>query len=90
MVGLIGSARVDDFFADIAVEMRYALSILEANFHESSKRPAEALDEHRAICAAFVDRNAAEAGRLIQEHADSNERLLVEIVASTDISDLGR
>jgi DNA-binding GntR family transcriptional regulator len=87
VVGLIGSARVDDFFADIAVEMRYALSILESTYHESSSRPAEALDEHRAIWVAFTGRNAAEAGRLVREHADSNERLLVEVVASTDIAD---
>ena len=88
VVRLIGSPRVDDFFAGIAVEMRYALSILESTYHESSKRPAEALDEHRAIWAAFVNRNVAEATRLVEAHADSNERLLVEAVAATDVIDL--
>jgi len=90
VVGLIGSTRVDDFFADIAVEMRYALSILESTYRESTTRPAEALAEHQAICQAFVRRDAAEAGRLVQEHADSNERLLVDVVASTDITELAR
>lgn len=90
VVGLIGSARVDDFFADIAVEMRFALSILETTYRESAHRPAEALDEHRAICEAFLRRDAAEAGRLVEEHAESNERLLVDVVASTDITALAR
>lgn len=88
VVGLIGSPRVDDFFADIAVEMRFALSILESTYHESSQRPAEALAEHRAIWAAFLDREVATAGRLVREHADANERLLVDVVASTAIADL--
>lgn len=88
VVGLIGSPRVDDFFADIAVEMRYALSILESSYHETSRRPAEALDEHRAIWAAFRDRDVAAATRLVQAHADANERLLVDVVASTAITDL--
>jgi DNA-binding GntR family transcriptional regulator len=88
VVGLIGSTRVNDFFADIAVEMRFALSILESTYHESSHRPAEALAEHRAIWAAFLDRDVATASRLVQEHADANERLLVDVVASTAITDL--
>jgi DNA-binding GntR family transcriptional regulator len=90
VVGLIGSARVDDFFAGVAVEMRYALSILETTYRESTHRAAEALDEHRAIYKAFLRRDAAEAGRLVLEHAESNERLLVDVVASTDITALAR
>ncbi|MFC6160040.1 GntR family transcriptional regulator [Kribbella sp. NPDC058693] len=90
VVGLIGSTRVDDFFAGIAVEMRFALSILETTYQESTHRPAEALAEHRAILEAFLHRDTPEAARLVQEHADSNERLLVEVVASTDITALAR
>jgi DNA-binding GntR family transcriptional regulator len=90
VVGLNGSARVDEFFADIAVEMRYALSILESTYRESASRPEEALDEHRAICAAFLDRNASTAARLVNEHADTNEQLLVKAVSLVDVTDLGR
>jgi DNA-binding GntR family transcriptional regulator len=78
IVGLLDSERVNEFFSDIAVEMLYALSILESTYQESAHRPAEALDEHRSIYAAFVDRDAVTAARLVYQHAHSNEQLLVE------------
>ncbi len=88
VVGLNGSARVDEFFAGIAVEMRYALSILESTYRESDRRPDEALDEHREILTAFLERNATKAGRLVEEHALANEELLVGAVDSLDVTGL--
>lgn len=79
-VGLLGSARIDQFFADVALEMRYALSILEASQHESKRRPKAALDEHRAIYEALLAGNRSTATRLISEHIDVNERLLIDAV----------
>jgi DNA-binding GntR family transcriptional regulator len=84
VVGLIGSARLDDSFALIAVEMRYALSILESAYRESALRPKEALEEHRRILAAFVDRDVRVAKRLVREHADANEALLIAALGSRD------
>jgi len=90
VVGLNGSARVDEFFAGIAVEMRYALSILEATYKESTSRPEAALEEHRDICQAFFDRNPTAAARLLTEHADANEQLLVKAISEIDVTVTGR
>jgi DNA-binding GntR family transcriptional regulator len=84
IVGLLDSDRVNAFFSDVAVEMLYALSILESTYQESASRSDEALDEHRAIYAAFVDRDAKTAARLVYEHAHVNEQLLVEAIALSE------
>ncbi len=88
IVGLISSPRVNEFFSDIAVEMRYALSILETTYEESKNRPKQALEEHRAIYAAFIDRDVRTARRLVVEHADASEQLLVEALSSADPADV--
>jgi DNA-binding GntR family transcriptional regulator len=80
VVGLLDSARIDGFFAAIATEMRYALSILEASYQESRRRPRAALDEHRAIYRALLDGDRATAVELISEHIDVNEQLLARAI----------
>lgn len=80
VVGLLDSRRIDDFFAAIAVEMRFALAILEASYHESRHRPKAALDEHRAIRDALLAGDALLASRLIAEHVEVNEALLVRAI----------
>jgi len=82
IVGLLGSDRVDRFFATIAVEMRYALSILEASYQESKRRPAAALAEHRAMYDALMRKDRRTAARLITEHTDVNEELLLNTVGA--------
>jgi DNA-binding GntR family transcriptional regulator len=77
VVGLLDSPRIDEFFATIAVEMRFALSVLEASYQESKRRPKAALAEHRAIYQALQDGDTATARRLVDEHVDVNERLLL-------------
>lgn len=80
VVGLLASPRIDQFFATIAVEMRYALSVLEASYQESKRRPRAAFEEHRAIHNALIGNDQRGAARLIAEHIDINEMLLVDAV----------
>ncbi len=80
VVGLIGSDRVDGFYAAIALEMRFALTVLEARYRESKRRPKAALAEHRQIFEALRDGNVSVARRLIGEHIDVNEHLLTTSV----------
>jgi len=89
VVGLNGSPRVNEFFAGIAVEMRYALSILEATYQESSRRPSAALAEHGQILTAFRKRDATKAARLLEQHADANEELLVTAIGDLDVTEFG-
>ena len=89
VVGLLASARLDRFFATIAVEMRYALSILEASYQESKNRPTAALDEHRAIYDALMVGDKKTATRLIAEHADINEQLLLRAVRAKSLAPEG-
>jgi DNA-binding GntR family transcriptional regulator len=80
VVGLLDSPRIDEFFATIAVEMRFALTLLEASYQESKRRPKAALAEHREIHDALQAGDVSTAHRLINEHVDVNERLLLEAV----------
>jgi DNA-binding GntR family transcriptional regulator len=82
VVGLLASPRIDAFFATIATEMRYALSILESSYRESKRRPKAALAEHRAIHDALLAADVRLAVRLIGEHVDVNETLLVAAVSA--------
>lgn len=82
VVRLIGSRRIDRFFEEIAGEMLFAIAVLESVHHEASARPADALAEHRAILDALLARDPMTARALLVEHADVNERLLLEIVQS--------
>jgi DNA-binding GntR family transcriptional regulator len=82
LAGLLGSPRIDKFFAAIASEMMYAIALLEA--HEkirTSHRPQESLDEHQAIFDALVAGQAELAHRLVVEHLDVSNRSLGAVVA---------
>ncbi|MER6529555.1 GntR family transcriptional regulator [Streptomyces sp. NPDC001508] len=80
VVRLIGSQRMDRFFDDIAGEMLFAIAVLESVHHEAAVRPADALAEHEAILTALLERDAERARSLVVEHANINERLLLDIV----------
>jgi DNA-binding GntR family transcriptional regulator len=80
VVGLLESPRIDAFFSAIAVEMRYALTILESSYQESRERPGDALDEHRAIKNALLDGQLGTAERLIAEHVVVNRDRLLAVV----------
>ena len=80
VVGLLDSARMDQFFATVAVEMMFALTVLEASYQESKRRPKAALAEHREILDALLAADVATARRLIGAHVDVNERLLLDSV----------
>lgn len=82
VVGLLDSARIDQFFATIAVEMRFALSVLEASQQESKRRPKAALAEHRNIHDALQSGDVTTARALITEHVDVNESLLLSAVSA--------
>jgi DNA-binding GntR family transcriptional regulator len=84
IIGSLESIRIDEFFADVEVEMRYALSILEATSNESIDRPDELLAEHAAILHAFQRGDAKSASDLVYSHAHTYEMLLVEAIISAE------
>jgi DNA-binding GntR family transcriptional regulator len=45
-------------------------------------RPAEALDEHRAMYAALRDGDSVTAAALIDEHIRDNQALLLRAIAA--------
>lgn len=83
VVGLLDSPRLDRFFAVTAVEMRYALSLLEASYQESRRRPRAAFGEHRAIYEALIQNDHVAAAALISEHTATNEERLVRAVVDS-------
>ncbi len=80
IIGFVESDRINEFFADVEVEMRYALSILESTSKESIDRPDELLAEHEAILDAFQRRDVTSASHLVYVHAHTYETLLAEAI----------
>ena len=83
VVGLLDSPRIDRFFTTIAVEMRFALTVLEASYQESKRRPRAALAEHREIYQALQAGDVARARTLITEHVDVNEHKLLTSIGDS-------
>ncbi|MFD6517732.1 GntR family transcriptional regulator [Rhodococcus sp. NPDC060176] len=79
VIGLLGSPRVDAFFASIATQMVYALALLEMSGKDSRTYPDTTLAEHRAIYDALEARSH-EAVELIEEHVQCHKHRLVSLV----------
>lgn len=79
IVGLLGSPRLDQLFANIQVGLRLCLSILSRVDREYLE-PAWIAEEHRAIFERARAGSRREASRLLGIHLDTNEARLREIV----------
>jgi DNA-binding GntR family transcriptional regulator len=86
VVGLLESPRVDAFFASIAMEMRFALTMLESVAQEANDRPDEAFAEHRAIHDALLKHDVQRAESLIYEHVAVYRDRLCRIVDEASAS----
>lgn len=81
IVALLGSSRIDDFYADLTTELRFYLSALSLEDREHHK-PESLVTEHAAILRAIESGNPEQAARRVREHVERNARRVCEIVAA--------
>jgi len=68
VIALSGSARIDDFYQRIGMQMTYAITILQRHDVAAAVPPERIVAEHRSIRDAVLDRDGHEARRLVLEH----------------------
>ncbi|MEV0703547.1 GntR family transcriptional regulator [Saccharopolyspora sp. NPDC050389] len=83
VVGLSDSARIDEFFRQISVEMHMAIAMLRADETRSGTADVDVVADHAAIYAHLVGGDVFEAQLAVVSHIDLNERRLLKLVEQT-------
>ncbi len=79
VVALLGSKRIDDFFAQILVELRFYLQVLSFEDREYD-RPDALMLQHENIMTMIEAGDSLGAARAVSEHVKSNEERLTAIL----------
>jgi DNA-binding GntR family transcriptional regulator len=80
IVALLGSSRLDEFYAELTRELRFYLMVLSVEDREY-ENPAALLAEHEAILTAIRSGDRDRAAREVRSHIETNARRLKEILA---------
>lgn len=79
IVATLGSTRLDEFYAELMVELRFYLTVLSLEDREF-EHPDDILDEHRAILEAIESGDTATAVQHVRSHIETNARRVIEIL----------
>lgn len=79
VVGLLGSTRIDAFYAELIRELRFYLIALSATDREYED-PRQLVAEHKAILEGVQRGDAARAAIAVRQHLETNAARLIEIV----------
>lgn len=79
VIALIGSRRIDGFFEGIAVEMAYAIRLLQHDEVESRIEAERVIADHRRIRDAVLARDPAAAEAAVLAHIAENEERLIRL-----------
>lgn len=85
VIGLIGSPRINSFYGQISAEMEMAISLIRKDEDAVSTSPEQVIAEHARIHDHLQARDSLEAQQAIIEHANMNERRLLEVIAKSDM-----
>lgn len=80
LVRLLDSSRLDDFYADLTIELRYYLLILSVGDHEF-ENPGRVLIENEPIFTAVVAGTPERAVHEVRGHIETNAARLKRILA---------
>ena len=80
IVALLGSSRLDEFYAELTRELRFYLMVLSVEDREY-ENPAALLAEHEAILTAIRSGDRDRAATEVRSHIETNARRLKEILA---------
>lgn len=81
VIALIGSRRIDGFFDGIAVEMAYAIRLLQHDELESRIDAERVIADHSKICDAVLARDPDAAEAAVLAHITENEERLIRLCA---------
>ena len=82
---MLRSARLDEFYAELMVELRFYLTVLSLEDREF-EHPDEILAEHRVILEAIESGDTATAVQQVRAHIESNARRVIEILNGRELS----
>lgn len=80
IVALLGSSRLDDFYAELTKELRFYLMVLSVEDREF-ETPAVVVAEHERILSAIRSGDPDNAVAEVRAHIETNARRLGEILA---------
>lgn len=84
LVGLAGSSRVNRYFSELVRELEFYLMVLSVGEREY-ERPEGVIEEHHVILDAIKAGDIEQAGSLVAEHIDGNERRVGQVLQSRDL-----
>lgn len=79
IVAMLGSSRLDEFYAELTQELRFYLMVLSVQDREYED-PAALLAEHEAILTAIRSGDSRGAVRQVRSHIETSARRLKEIL----------
>jgi DNA-binding GntR family transcriptional regulator len=79
IVAVLDSARIDAFYAELMLELRFYLMVLSVEDREF-ERPQDLLAEHRAILKAIESGDADQAVEQVRTHVVRNGHRVLEIL----------
>jgi DNA-binding GntR family transcriptional regulator len=80
IVGMLESSRIDAFYAELIVELRFYLMVLSVRDREF-ENPADLLVEHREILTAIESGDSDAAVAAVRSHIARNAARVAQIVA---------
>ncbi|WP_129784059.1 GntR family transcriptional regulator [Promicromonospora panici] len=83
IVTTLGSTRLDEFYAELMVELRFYLTVLSLEDREF-EHPDDILAEHRVILHAIEAGDTATAVQHVRSHIKTNARRVIEILNGRD------
>jgi DNA-binding GntR family transcriptional regulator len=79
IVSMLHSSRLDEFYAELMVELRFYLTVLSLEDREF-EHPDQILAEHRVILEAIESGDTNTAVHQVRTHIESNARRVIEIL----------
>ena len=83
IVALLDSSRLDEFYAELTLELRFYLMVLSVEDREF-ENPGVVLAEHEPILSAIRSRDPDRAVREVRVHIETNAQRLKEILAERE------
>jgi DNA-binding GntR family transcriptional regulator len=83
IVSMLHSSRINDFYGDLLVELRFYLTVLSLEDREF-ENPDDILTEHREILEAIESGDASSAAQHVRTHIERNAKRVLEILHGSD------
>ncbi len=79
IVSMLHSSRIDEFYDELMVELRFYLTVLSLEDREF-EHPDDILAEHKVILEAIESGDTATAVQQVRSHIERNARRVIEIL----------